>query len=109
MTEETEAQLKSCWGGLGANPLMLGFKGGGTSLQSLGGGDRIGCHYGWPWAILLECALPRSETDLKSRRLSWGDILGQEGPSFPPAATIGQGFERGLLSTQDFVKRKKSF
>lgn len=85
---------------------MLGFKGAGTSLESLGAGDRIGCHYGWPWAILLGCALPFSEMDLKSPRLSWGDILGQEGPSIPPAATIGQGFEPGLLSKQDVVKTK---
>lgn len=76
-------------------------------LESLGAGDRIGCHYGWPWALLLGCALPCSEMDLKSPRLSWGDILGQEGPSIPPAATIKEGFEPGLLSKQDLVKKKK--
>lgn len=42
MTEETEAQLKSCWGGLGANPLMLGFKGEGPHCS--------------PWVVGTELA-----------------------------------------------------
>lgn len=31
-------------------PLMLGLKGRGSSLESLGGGDRNGCLCGQPWA-----------------------------------------------------------
>lgn len=51
-------------------------------------------------AELLGCALPCSGVDLKSPGLSPCDILGQEGPSIPSAATTGQGFESGFLSNK---------
>lgn len=116
MTEQTEAQglndstgysqLESCRGAL-----MLSLKGTGTSLESLGGGDRNGCLCGWPWTTRRAAWVYTSvlwDAFEKSQPIP-GDILGQVGPSVPPVVIAWQGFKPGFLSNRTWLKRTKLF
>lgn len=107
MTEETEVQRLNDSTGYSQlesfrGALMLSLKGTGTSLESLGGGDRNGYICGWPWttrrAAWVYTSMPWDGFE-KSQPIS-GDILGQLGPSVPPVVMAGQGFKPGFLSNR---------